>query len=189
MGGVWGCAIAMALESVPIEARGLMSGILQQGYALGYLLAAVFNMTIAPRGGADGFKDLFYIGAGASFFVGIVRMLFPESEQFRRAKEQGQKGGHTKQFMKEAGVVIKTQWRRIIYACIVSMLKPRQQTTTHRIQLMALFNFFSHTTQDAYPTFLQVSTISTYPASHAKARPAVRQRVLPEKCFTWNHHR
>ncbi|KAG9094226.1 hypothetical protein FS749_012865 [Ceratobasidium sp. UAMH 11750] len=139
MGGVWGCAIAMALESVPIEARGLMSGILQQGYSLGYLLAAVFNLSIAPRGGADGFKDLFYIGAGASFFVGLVRMLFPESEQFRRAKEQGQKGGHTKQFMKEAGVVVRTQWRRIIYACI----------------LMALFNFFSHTTQDSYPTFLQ----------------------------------
>ncbi|KAG8678056.1 hypothetical protein FRC09_020151, partial [Ceratobasidium sp. 395] len=118
MGGVWGCAIAMALESVPLEARGLMSGVLQQGYSLGYLLAAVFNLSIAPRGGADGFKDLFYIGAGASFFVGIVRMLFPESEQFRRAKEQGQKGGHTKQFMKEAGVVVKTQWRRIIYACI-----------------------------------------------------------------------
>ncbi|KAF8610771.1 MFS general substrate transporter [Ceratobasidium sp. AG-I] len=139
MGGVWGCAIAMALESVPTEARGLMSGILQQGYSLGYLLAAVFNMTIAPRGGADGFKDLFYIGAGASFFVGFARMCFPESEQFLRAKEQGEKGGHTKQFMKEAGIVIKTQWRRIIYACI----------------LMALFNFFSHTTQDSYPTFLQ----------------------------------
>jgi SHS family lactate transporter-like MFS transporter len=120
MGGVWGCAIAMALESVPIEARGLMSGILQQGYSLGFLLAAVFNLSIAPRGGADGFKDLFYIGAGASFFVGIVRMCFPESEQFRRAKEQGAKGGHTKQFMKEAGVVVKTQWRRIIYACVVS---------------------------------------------------------------------
>lgn len=122
MGGVWGCAIAMALESVPIEARGLMSGILQQGYSLGYLLAAVFNLSIAPRGGADGFKDLFYIGAGASFFVGFVRMLFPESEQFRRAKEQGRKGGHTKQFMQEAKVVVKTQWRRIIYACVVSII-------------------------------------------------------------------
>ncbi|KAF8758995.1 transporter [Rhizoctonia solani] len=119
MGGVWGCAIAMALESVPLR--------------------LVVDVSIAPRGGADGFKDLFYIGAGASFFVGLVRMCFPESEQFRRAKEQGQKGGHTKQFMKEAGVVVKTQWHRIIYACI----------------LMALFNFFSHTTQDAYPTFLQ----------------------------------
>lgn len=50
-------------------------------------------------------------------------MCFPESEQFLRAKEQGQKGGHTKQFMKEAAVVVKTQWRRIIYACIVSYSK------------------------------------------------------------------
>ena len=60
----------MALESCPIEARGLMSGVLQQGYSLGYLLAAVFNLTVVPN---NGWQILFYIGAGGSFFIGLVR--------------------------------------------------------------------------------------------------------------------
>ena len=62
----------MALESCPIEARGLMSGILQQGYSLGYLLAAVFNLTLVPQ---NGWPVLFYIGAGGSFGIGIIRYI------------------------------------------------------------------------------------------------------------------
>ncbi len=63
----------MALESCPIEARGLMSGILQQGYSLGYLLAAVFNLTLVPQ---NGWPILFYIGAGGSFAIGLIRYIF-----------------------------------------------------------------------------------------------------------------
>lgn len=100
MGGVWGNAVAMGLESVPVEARGLLSGILQQGYSLGYLLAAAFTLAFASEGTApDSYKILFWIGAGASFAVGIIRVLFPESEQFLRAKKEGKRGGHTKKFI------------------------------------------------------------------------------------------
>ena len=100
MGGVWGNAIAMGLESVPVEARGLLSGILQQGYSLGYLLAAAFTLAFASEGSApDSFKILFWIGAGASFAVGFIRILFPESEQFIKAKKEGKRGGHTKKFI------------------------------------------------------------------------------------------
>lgn len=60
----------MALESSPIEARGLMSGILQQGYSLGYLFAAVFNLTLVPT---HSWHILFYIGAGGSFGIGLIR--------------------------------------------------------------------------------------------------------------------
>jgi len=62
----------MALESCPVEARGLMSGILQQGYSLGYLLAAVFNLTLVPN---NGWQILLYIGAGGSFFIGLARYI------------------------------------------------------------------------------------------------------------------
>lgn len=62
----------MALESCPIEARGLMSGILQQGYSLGYLLAAVFNLTLVPQ---NGWQILFHIGAGGSFAIGLIRYI------------------------------------------------------------------------------------------------------------------
>ena len=100
MGGVWGNAIAMGLESVPVEARGLLSGILQQGYSLGYLLAAAFTLAFASEGtAADSYKILFWIGAGASFTVGVIRMFFPESEQFIKAKKEGKRGGHTKAFI------------------------------------------------------------------------------------------
>ena len=100
MGGVWGNAIAMGLESVPVEARGLLSGILQQGYSLGYLLAAAFTLAFASEGTApDSYKILFWIGAGSSFTVGIIRMFFPESEQFIKAKKEGTRGGHTKKFL------------------------------------------------------------------------------------------
>ena len=144
MGGVWGNAIAMGLEAVPVEARGLLSGILQQGYSLGYLLAAAFTLAFASEGSApDSYKILFWIGAGGSFTVGIIRILFPESEQFIKAKKEGTRGGHTKKFIgmfpfqcasdsssftngfapsitAEAGIVLRTQWKLIIYACIVS---------------------------------------------------------------------
>jgi len=100
MGGVWGNAVAMGLESVPVEARGLLSGLLQQGYSLGFLLAAAFTLAFASEGTApDSFKILFWIGAGASFAVGIIRILFPESEQFLKAKKEGKRGGHTKKFI------------------------------------------------------------------------------------------
>lgn len=62
----------MALESCPVEARGLMSGILQQGYSLGYLFAAVFNLTLVPQ---HGWPILFYIGAGGSFGIGLIRYI------------------------------------------------------------------------------------------------------------------
>ena len=49
MGGMYGNASATALEDAPIAARGLLSGLLQEGYAFGYLLAAVFNLAIAEH--------------------------------------------------------------------------------------------------------------------------------------------
>jgi MFS transporter, SHS family, lactate transporter len=60
----------MALETYPTEASGLMSGVLQQGYSLGYLLVAVFNLTSVPK---HGWQILFYIGVGGNFTIGLTR--------------------------------------------------------------------------------------------------------------------
>jgi SHS family lactate transporter-like MFS transporter len=76
----------MGLDSIPVEARGLLSGIPQQGHSLGYLLAAVFTLAWAsgryrPRLVSDPLLD-------SPFTVGTVRVLFPESEQLIKAKEE-----------------------------------------------------------------------------------------------------
>jgi MFS transporter, SHS family, lactate transporter len=49
MGGVWDLAAATALENLPVEVRGVASRILQQGYALDYLFAAIINLFLVPE--------------------------------------------------------------------------------------------------------------------------------------------
>lgn len=137
MGGVYGNAIAMALEHCPVNARGLMSGILQQGYSFGYVLAACCNLGVG--GATDSWKTVFWIGAGLSIGVGLIRILFPESRQFLEAKAHGKKhGASPKAFWVETRKMIVKEWRMCIY-CII---------------LMTWFNFYSHTSQDSYTTFV-----------------------------------
>lgn len=109
----------MALEEIPAPSRGLLSGILQQGYSFGYVLAACMNLGVG--GSAEGFHTLFWVGAGMSFGVGCLRLCFPESSQFVQAKKEGKKGASTGAFLKEFGSCVKTEWRRIIY-CVVLMV-------------------------------------------------------------------
>lgn len=108
-----------------MAARGICSGILQQGYACGYLLAAVINLGVVPKV-ASGWRSLYFIGAGFSCLAAIVRALLPESEQFRlaraEAKERGvSSGDQSKAFAKEVWVMLKTNWLRCIWAiCIMT---------------------------------------------------------------------
>lgn len=136
MGGVYGNAIAMALENCPVEARGLMSGILQQGYSFGYVCAACANLGVG--GEAESFKTVFWIAAGLSIGVGLIRIAFPESKQFRERKAAGQKGAAPGVFWQETKDMLKKEWRMCIY-CII---------------LMTWFNYYSHTSQDSYTTFM-----------------------------------
>ncbi|KAI1098398.1 carboxylic acid transport protein [Jackrogersella minutella] len=135
MGGVYGNAVAMALENCPIEARGLMSGILQQGYALGYVLAACANLGVG--GGTDTWKTVFWIASGLSISAGLLRCCFPESKQFTVAKEAGR---HISagDFWKETKIMLAKEWRMCVY-CII---------------LMTWFNYYAHTSQDSYTTFM-----------------------------------
>ncbi|EAW18541.1 carboxylic acid transport protein [Aspergillus fischeri NRRL 181] len=136
MGGVYGNAIAMALEHCPVNARGLMSGILQQGYSVGYVLAACANLGVG--GSTESWKTVFWIAAGASIGVGLVRICFPESKQFLEAKKAGKKAADPGAFWRETKQMLGKEWKMCIY-CIF---------------LMTWFNYYSHTSQDSYTTFM-----------------------------------
>jgi len=145
MGGIWGLAASTALENMPVEARGLASGVLQQGYAVGYLFAAVINLRLVPEVSV-GWRALFWTAAGISMFAAFVRLLLPESEIFLRAKAAERAAGHstknkTKVFLHETKEMLKTHWLLCIYAVL----------------LMTGFNFLSHGSQDLYPTYLTTS--------------------------------
>lgn len=144
MGGIWGLASATALENLPVEARGLASGVLQQGYAAGYLIAALVNLYLVPH---TSWRTLFWTGAGISAFAAVLRALLPESEVFLRAKQQ-------KQDDTEKSTQSKTQ---IFFHEVKQMLRQHWRLSIYAVLLMTGFNFLSHGSQDLYPTYLQAS--------------------------------
>ncbi|KAL1998340.1 hypothetical protein VTN02DRAFT_6368 [Thermoascus thermophilus] len=148
MGGIWGLAAAIALENMPADARGLFSGILQQGYSVGYLLAAVVNIAVVPHS-AEGFKAVFHVGAGFSALVAIVQMFLPESKIFRRSDTGGEDGHEQRRslsrrialFARDLGLVGRQYWRMFLY-CVL---------------LATAFNWMSHGAQDMYSTYMKLS--------------------------------
>ncbi|OAQ60805.1 major facilitator superfamily transporter [Purpureocillium lilacinum] len=126
------------------NARGLMSGILQQGYSLGYVLAACANLGVGGIGmttsnDKDARTDQSdHSIAGISIAVGLVRILFPESKQFLEAKKAGKKTLSPGAFWRDVKKMLGQEWKMCIY-CIV---------------LMTWFNYYSHTSQDSYTTFM-----------------------------------
>ncbi|KAK0636412.1 major facilitator superfamily domain-containing protein, partial [Bombardia bombarda] len=139
MGGVYGNAIAMALENSPSDARGILSGLLQQGYCAGYVGAAAGNLGVGAA--VESWKLVFWISAGISIAVGLVRSVMPESRQFIEARAA--KKAHTGQinsFWKETKSMLKLEWKMCIYVII----------------LMAGFTYYAHAAQDTYTTFMLV---------------------------------
>jgi SHS family lactate transporter-like MFS transporter len=129
MGGEWGLGAALAMESLPTAARGLFSGILQQGYAFGYLLAAIVYWLVFPW---FGWRGLFVVGALPAFLVLYIRVRVPESPAWVRQQHA------ITDFWSEAMVVLKRHWALFLYVVL----------------LMTAFNAMSHGTQDMYQTFL-----------------------------------
>ncbi|KAH8984459.1 MFS general substrate transporter [Lactarius akahatsu] len=145
MGGVWGLASSTALENLPVEARGLASGVLQQGYACGYLISAVLNLFLVPKVN-NNWRVLFWTTSGISAFAALIRTLVPESEVFLRAKALQRSSGantgkKTQVFIRQVGEMLKQHWALCVYAVL----------------LMAGFNFLAHGSQDLYPTYLKTS--------------------------------
>ncbi len=130
MGGEWGLGASLAMESLPTEARGLFSGVLQQGYAFGYLLAAVVYWLVFPF---FGWRGLFVAGALPALLVIYIRARVPESPAWLR-----QRSTITRDFWGNIMSIVKHHWTLFLYV----------------ILLMTAFNAMSHGTQDMYQTFL-----------------------------------
>ena len=118
-GALYGNAAATALEDCPEAARGLISGILQQGYAFGYLLATVF-----ARGLVDttrhGWRPLYWFGACPPVLFIIFRLCLPENAAFiERAKLRKENGNISKTFFAEGKVALRRHWLLLIYLVLL----------------------------------------------------------------------
>jgi len=95
-----------------------MSGILQQGYSFGYVMAACANLAVG--GSTESWKKVFWAGAGLSIGVGLIRILFPESKQFVEARKAGSRAQAPGVFWNETKKMLKQEWKMCIY-CIILM--------------------------------------------------------------------
>ncbi len=127
MGGEWGVGAALTMEMVPARSRGLVSGILQAGYPSGYLLASIAFGLLYPY---IGWRGMFFIGVLPALLVLYIRRYVPESPTWRMTEKR--KHLSFRETMSQ-------NWKLSVYA----------------IAVMTAFNFFSHGTQDLYPTFLR----------------------------------
>jgi MFS transporter, SHS family, lactate transporter len=126
MGGEWGVGASLTMESIPAQARGFVSGLLQSGYPFGYFLASIVYGLLFQY---IGWRGMFMVGVVPALLVLYIRRSVPESPSWRPTTAPS-----------NTLAVLKSHWRLGIYAVL----------------LMTAFNFFSHGTQDLYPTFLEV---------------------------------
>jgi SHS family lactate transporter-like MFS transporter len=127
MGGEWGVGASLAMEKAPPKLRGLLSGFLQQGYALGNLLAALaFRFLFTSWG----WRPLFLLGGLPALLAIFVRLRVRESAVWEETR-------HSE--WSQLGRAIASNWRLFLFM----------------VALMTFMNFSSHGTQDMYPTFLQ----------------------------------
>ena len=127
MGGEWGVGASLTMETIPPHARGIVSGLLQSGYPAGYFMASIVYGVLFPY---IGWRGMFMVGVIPALLVLYIRRTVPESPSW--SKQAADERGSTM-------AVLKSHWRLAVYAVV----------------LMTAFNFFSHGTQDIYPTFLQ----------------------------------
>jgi SHS family lactate transporter-like MFS transporter len=133
MGGEWGVGAALALESLPVKARGLASGVLQQGYATGFLVAAIVFGVFAHFAPPGSWRPLYVVGVVPALLVFYIRSFVKESPTFvaGKVKDVGRRGDLLRAFRVNPWI--------FIYAVL----------------LMTAFNCMSHGTQDLYPLFLE----------------------------------
>ncbi|MBV9481278.1 MAG: MFS transporter [Acidobacteria bacterium] len=130
MGGEWGVGASLAMESAPPRWRGLLSGIVQSGYSVGYLLAAVAARFILPLSPAWGWRAMFWAGGAPALLAFYIRSKVPESQAWKQHRAP------------TIGAIVRTatgHWRIFSYLVL----------------LMTMMMFLSHGTQDLYPHFLK----------------------------------
>ena len=127
MGGEWGVGTSLVMEKVPPTWRGVLSGFLQEGYAAGYLLAAVAAYFMLDR---FGWRPMFFLGGAPALLALFIRFFIKESDVWKKTKAES---------WSHLGRGIAANWKLWIYLTL----------------LMAMMNFSSHGTQDMYPTFMK----------------------------------
>src|SRR3954453_7844859 len=132
MGGEWGLGASLAMEKIPAAKRGFFSGVLQQGYPVGYLLAAIAFFCIEPL---FGWRGLFLCSAIPALLALFIRMRVEESEVWEQTKERERQSN--------------TSYKDVLFNRAVL------RRFAYLVLLMGAFNFMSHGTQDYYPTFLE----------------------------------
>src|SRR5580692_8313860 len=130
MGGVWGIGASLALESIPVKSRGLISGILQEGYPMGYFLAAIANLFLPTIG----WRGMLALGVLPALLIVYIQRQVQESPTWQAARLPGAAAPRP-----NFPQAMRGHWRMLAYAVL----------------LMTCFNFLSHGTQDLYPQFLK----------------------------------
>jgi len=126
MGGEWGVGASMAIEAIPPRWRGLLSGMLQEGYAVGYLIAAAAYFFVFPH---FGWRAMFFIGGAPALLTLYIRSKVPESKAWERM--------------------------RVAPGAIWTTIRSNLGLFGYLVVLMTMMNLISHGTQDLYPTFLE----------------------------------
>jgi MFS transporter, SHS family, lactate transporter len=126
MGGEWGVGASLAMEVVPAARRGLLSGLLQEGYAIGYLLAAAAYFVVFP---ALGWRALFLLGGAPALLVLYIRSRVPESPAWQRSRPEPHR--------------------------ILRAIGENFGSFLYLTLFMTMLSLMSHGTQDMYPTFLE----------------------------------
>lgn len=129
MGGEWGVGAALAFETLPAEGRGFFSGLLQEGYVCGYLVAGLTYLTLFPY---IGWRGMFVVGALPALLVLYIRSQVEESPAWLQGRGAPREERHV-------GKAIASYFGVFLFL----------------IALMFAFNSLSHGTQDLYPTFLE----------------------------------
>jgi MFS transporter, SHS family, lactate transporter len=130
MGGEWGVGASLAMENAPGRWRGILSGIVQSGYSIGYLLAAVAARFVLPLSPTWGWRAMFWIGGVPALLALYIRSKVKESEAWKQNRAP------------TVGAIMRTasgHWKIFAYLVL----------------LMTMMMFLSHGTQDLYPHFLK----------------------------------
>jgi MFS transporter, SHS family, lactate transporter len=134
MGGEWGLGAALAMEKIPVERRGFFSGLLQEGYSFGYLLAALASLVVMDWLGLS-WRWMFGLSIIPAMISLIIRYRVQESEVWEATQDRMR--------------VTSTRVRDVL-------LNPKIiRRFIYLVLLMTAFNWMSHGTQDVYPTFLK----------------------------------
>jgi SHS family lactate transporter-like MFS transporter len=170
MGGEWGVGASLALESIPTKARGLISGLLQEGYAVGYLLAAVVFYLLFDR---IGWRGMFIVGLAPALLAGFISLSVKESPAFEAGRAAKAASSGSRVWLIGAGAFLVAMapvalsagqpghLLGLIYGIDVPialaglwLFRRFWKLALYLAALMTTFNLFSHGTQDLYPTFL-----------------------------------